>query len=341
MAENKAAVYLGPDSLEISDWPMPVAKPGQVIVEVMACGVCGSDIHVFRHGQIGDLKVKPPLVLGHESSGIIVDAGDGVDRARIGERVAIEPQETCGHCAACRSGHYNLCPEVRYYSAFPVHGAFQRYVAIDNHLAHGVPDSVSFEAAGLIEPVSVVLWAAQKARIMAGDRVLVTGAGPIGNLAVQFADLNGATEVAVVDVVAARLDAAMEMGGTRRIDNSDGALAGLHSDFDVLLECTGAPAVVAEALRHVRPAGRAVLVGMAPEANASLPIALLQAREVEITGTFRFANTYERALRIAASGRLRLDDIVTDRFSLAETAAALRAPQVSTSVIKPMVYPGR
>jgi len=341
MAGNKAAVLTGRSQIELMDWPMPEAAPGRVVVEVAACGVCGSDMHFFHHGRIGDLVVTAPLVLGHEASGVIVEVGAGVDRSRIGERVAIEPQETCGVCEFCRSGRANLCPDVRYFSAFPHHGAFQRFVSIGAGLAHRLPASVSFEAGGLMEPVSVVLWAAQKARIMAGDRVLVTGAGPIGNLAVQFAALNGAIEIVAVDVVPQRLEMAAAVGATAAIDNRAGGLAALGRDFDVLIECTGVDAIVAEALLHVRPAGRAVLVGMAPGASVAMPLAALQAREIEVSGTFRFANAYERAIRIAAAGRLKLDEIVNARFALAATQDALNAPRNDPAAIKPMVYPGR
>lgn len=339
MPQNRAAVLTSREEIVVMDWPMPECGPDEVIIEVAACGVCGSDMHFFHHGRIGSLVVTAPLVLGHEASGTIIDVGEGVDRSRIGQRVAIEPQVTCGTCAYCLSGRQNLCPEVQYYSAFPVHGAFQRYVSIRSVLAHALPETVTFEAGGLMEPVSVVLWAAERARIMAGDRVLVTGAGPIGNLAVQIARLNGAVEVIAVDIVQSRLDFALSVGATAVCDNTNYGLAELERDFDVLIECTGHPATVSEALMHVRPAGRAVLVGMAPGETQELPVSAMQAREIEVSGTFRFANCYPRAIRIAASGRLMLDETVNARFTLNETSAALNAPRTHAATLKPMVFP--
>ncbi|MFC6487005.1 NAD(P)-dependent alcohol dehydrogenase [Nitratireductor sp. GCM10026969] len=339
MRQNRAAVLTDREEITIMDWPMPACGSDQVVIEVAACGVCGSDMHFFHHGRIGSLIVTAPLVLGHEASGTIVEAGENVDPSRLGQRVAIEPQMTCGTCASCLSGRQNLCPDVRYFSAFPVHGAFQRYVSIPSPLAHPLPETESFEAGGLMEPVSVVLWAAERARIMAGDRVLITGAGPIGNLAVQIARLNGAVEITAVDIVRSRLDYALSVGASAVCENSNNGLTDLDRDFDVLIECTGHPATVSEALLHVRPAGRAVLVGMAPTETQQMPLPAIQVREIEISGTFRFANCYLRAIRIAASGRLMLDEIVNARFTLDETSAALSSPRTNAATLKPMVYP--
>lgn len=339
MQHNRAAVLIGRSEIAIQDWPMPECGDDQVIIEVAACGVCGSDMHFFHHGRIGSLVVTAPLVLGHEASGTIVEVGQDVDGSRLGQRVAIEPQINCGECEFCYSGRQNLCPDVRYLSAFPVHGAFQRYLAIRSTLAHALPAAVTFESGGMIEPLSVVLWAAERARIMAGDRVLVTGAGPIGNLAVQLARLNGATEIVCIDIVQSRLDFALTAGATEIVNNGNGGLTDLDRDFDVLIECTGHPGTTNEALLHVRPGGRAVLVGMAPGEGQQMPLAAMQVREIEVSGTYRFANCYPRALRIAASGRLMLDETVNARFQLEDTAAALKAPKTNAETLKPMVYP--
>ena len=156
---------------------MPEPGPDQVLVEVAAVGICGSDVHYFDHGRIADFVVREPLVLGHEASGTIRAVGSAVTDRTVGQRVAMEPQETCGRCRECLSGRYNLCPDVRFFATPPIHGAFAQYVILEAHRAHPVPDSLSDEAAALIEPLSVGVWAAQKASIQPGDRVWSSGPG--------------------------------------------------------------------------------------------------------------------------------------------------------------------
>ena len=159
---------------------IPTPGPTQVLIEVAAVGICGSDVHYFDHGRIADFVVREPLVLGHEASGTIRAIGSAVTDREIGQRVALEPQETCGRCAQCLAGRYNLCPDVRFFATPPIHGAFAQYVVLESHRAHPVPDELSDEAAALIEPLSVGVWANQKANVQPGDRVLITGAGPVG-----------------------------------------------------------------------------------------------------------------------------------------------------------------
>src|ERR671913_2649985 len=167
---------------EVAVQPATVPEPGplQVLVEVAAVGVCGSDVPYFAHGGIADLVVREPLVLGHEASGTIRAVGSEVRDRTPGQRVALEPQETCGRCKECLSGRYNLCPDVHFSATPPIHGAFAQYVVLEAIRAHPVPDSLSDEAAALIEPLSVGVWAARKADVGPGDRVLVTGAGAGG-----------------------------------------------------------------------------------------------------------------------------------------------------------------
>jgi L-iditol 2-dehydrogenase len=331
---NLAAVLYGIGDLRVEDHPMPKPGPNEVVIEVHSVGICGSDVHYYEHGRIGDHVVRSPMVLGHESSGVIVDAG--TSSLRVGQRVAVEPGVPCGHCEQCRIGAYNLCPNVVFFATPPVDGTLARYVAVHGAYAHPVPDLLSDDAAALVEPLSVGLWANRRAGTGIGSRVLVTGAGPIGVLCALTARAAGANWVGLADVHPARLKAAEALD----IDDVIDARTGVdYADFkpDVLLECSGAPPVVTAGIQALRPMGRAVLVGMGPSAEQSLPVATIQNRELTVTGTFRYAHTYPDAIALVASGRIDLDALVGARLPLAESERGLKMGHTDPSVLKTVI----
>ncbi len=335
---NPVSVLHGVNDVRLQERAVPEPGPGEVLVEVRSVGVCGSDVHYYEKGRIGDFVVEAPLVLGHEASGVVVGVGSEVRRLAVGQRVALEPGVPCLHCHECRSGRYNLCPDVRFFATPPIDGAFARYVTISADFAYPVPESMSDDAAALIEPLSVGVWANRKAGVAPGDSVLVTGAGPIGLLAMQAARCFGASEVTISDVNPYRLEVARRTGATRTLDVGETPLAQAGIEADVLLECSGVPAVIADGIRALRPAGRAVLVGMGGD-EVPLPLATIQTRELTITGTFRYANTYPAAIALAASGRVDLDALVTGHFTLADAEEALRASRHDERTIKAVVTP--
>ena len=251
----------------------------------------------------------------------------------VGDRVALEPGVPCGRCRECRTGRYNLCRDVKFLGAPPVDGAFRRFVALHEDFVFALPDTVSDAAGALLEPLSVGLWACRRAGVTVGDRVLVTGAGPIGLLAVQAARAAGAVEIAVTDLNPRRLELALRTGAT---------VAGESVDFeaDVLIECSGAPAALAAGLGALAPAGRAVVVAMGYDGDTTVPLALIQGRELWLSGTFRYAGTYPAAIALAASGAVDLEAIVTGRVGLDDTEAALRAGREDPDSVKVLVEPG-
>ncbi|TJZ59049.1 NAD(P)-dependent alcohol dehydrogenase [Streptomyces piniterrae] len=334
----RAAVLRAPRELEIQERPVPRPGPGQVLVRIEAVGICGSDVHYYEHGRIADFVVRSPMVLGHEPGGTVVALGPGARRHQPGQLVSVEPGVPCGTCAQCRRGRYNLCPDVSFYATPPVDGALCEYVAVDENFAHPVPDRLTAEAAALLEPLSVGVWASRKGRVTPGSRVLVTGAGPIGLVAAQTARAFGATEVVVSDIAPHRLDLARQLGATATVDARDTGLAATGFAPDVLLECSGVPAVIDEAIRTVGRAGRAVLVGMGGD-SVPLPLAHVQNFEIEVTGTFRYANTWPTAIALAASGEVRLDRLVSHRYGLEEAGQALTAAARDRTTIKPLVRP--
>ena len=325
----RAAVLVEPGRIEMHERPIPVPGAGDVLVHVSAVGVCGSDTHYYRHGRVGSFVVEAPLVLGHEAAGTIVAVGDGVPASRIGQRVSIEPQRPDPDSAATRSGHYNLCPHMRFYATPPVDGALCDYVTIGAGFAHPVPDTMSDEAAALCEPLSVGIAAVRKAHIGGGARVLVAGAGPIGIMITQVARAYGATDVVVADPDEPRRERALSFGATRVLDTAVEEIGDLG--VDAFIDASGAAAAVAQGMRAVRPAGHVVLVGSGAE-TMTLPTQLIQNRELVLTGVFRYADTWPTAIALAETGRVDLDSMVTARFPLEKAADALDSDRTPGSV---------
>lgn len=316
--------------------PVPELDPDQVLVRVAAVGVCGSDVHYYEHGRIGPYMVESPLILGHELSGRIDAVGASVDPGRIGERVAVEPQRPCRVCKQCTSGRYNLCPDMEFFATPPIDGAFAELVAIQSEFAHAIPDSVTFEAAALMEPLSVGIWACQRAEVVPGSRVLIAGAGAIGVIMAQTARAFGASEIIVSDVDPQRLSFVLSHGATRVLDPREEAVEGL--EVDAFIDASGVGQAVRSGILAVRAAGRVILVGLGND-ELSLPVAYIQDREIWLSGVFRYANTWPLAIDLVASGRVDLDALVTSAFPLAEAEAALNAGK-KPGQLKAIVYPG-
>ncbi len=332
----RVSVLNGPGDVTLERRPVPRPGPGEVLVRIGSVGICGSDVHYYRHGRIGEYVVREPLVLGHEAGGRIAAVGPGVDPARIGQPVALEPGVPCRECAHCKAGRYNLCPDVRFFATPPIDGAFAEFVVIAGDFAHPVPDTLSDDAAALIEPLSVAVWACAKAHIGAGSSVLISGAGPIGILTVQVAKALGAIDIVVSDVEPARLSAAQHFGATRTLNPRERQHALI--EVDAYIDCSGAPAAIRTGIETVRPAGRVILVGMGAD-EVTLPMTALQGREITVTGTFRYANTYPTAIALAGSGRIDLDGMVSARYTLEDAERAL-LPDTDPAAMKVVVLPG-
>jgi L-iditol 2-dehydrogenase len=337
------AGFESPDSMKVNvmtalaasrveDRLVPEVGHGDVLVRVTAVGVCGSDVHWFQEGHIGDLHVDGPIVLGHEASGTVVEIAADVDRSLLGRRVSIEPGVPCRRCRQCHVGRYNLCPDMRFMATPPIDGAFAQYVVMPADYVYPIPDDVSDDVAALLEPLSVGIWASRRGDVQPGARVLVTGAGPIGLLAGQVARAFGAVEVTITDVSDERLAVARSLGLSAVPAGTD-----LGSDFDTTLECSGAQAAVDAAARATGRGGHLVLVGMGAS-SVTLPTSLLQAKEATVTGTFRYANTWPLALDLARYGRVDVQSLVTHHFDLDHVSTALTPSEIPGS-IKAVVHP--
>ena len=336
-ATMRANILKGQGDMAMATLPLPQLDADQVLVQVAAVGVCGSDVHYYEHGRIGPYVVDHPLVLGHELSGRIAAVGSAVDPARIGQRVAVEPQRPCRKCRQCKAGRYNLCPDIEFYATPPIDGAFAEYVTIQSDFAYDIPDSVSDEAAALIEPLSVGLWACERAEIRPGSRVLIAGAGPIGIIAAQAARAFGATEIYISDIAEDRLAFALEHGATHALNARTDSAEGL--DVDAFIDASGAPQAVRSGIKAVAPAGRVILVGLGAD-DVELPVSYIQNREIWLSGVFRYTNTWPLAVQLLADSKVDLDVLVTGKFALSESEEALKAGK-QAGQLKAVVYPGR
>jgi L-iditol 2-dehydrogenase len=333
----RVSVLRGVGDVAIEERPVPEPGPGDVLVRIGSVGVCGSDVHYYDHGRIGPYVVDQPLVLGHEAGGVVVALGPGVDSLTVGQRVSLEPGVPCRSCEQCLAGRYNLCPYVEFFATPPYDGAFSEYVVHPAAFTFAVPDTVSDDAAGLLEPLSVGVWACRRAGVAPGSRVLVTGAGPIGLVCAQAARAYGATEVVVTDVNPSRLALAERMGAVA-VDVSRTPVGDAGIEPDVLLECSGHPIATRDAIRTVARAGRVVLVGMGSD-ELSLPLPYVQDHELVLTGAFRYANTWPVAIDLVATGRVDLDLLVTGHYDLDDVEQALTAARRDPSTVKPVVRP--
>lgn len=332
---NRAAVMPELGRIEVHDVGEPSPGPRQAVVQVEAVGVCGSDTTYFTVGYIGDWVVDGPIILGHEAAGTVVEIGAQVTDVKVGDRVAIEPGEPCRDCRDCMAGRYHLCPDLKFLATPPYDGALVQRIALDERQLFPIPDSMSFEEAALCEPLSVGIWACHRAGLEPGDRVLVTGAGPVGLLAAQVARAFGAADVVLVDVADFRLELAHRLGF-----ETERSGEGTTRDFDVLLECSGAPGVLADGLWRLRTNGRAAMVGM-PKQAVELPLSRLNVNELTIGLVNRYAHTWPTAIALVSSGRVDVAPLVTHRFLLEGTAEALMLARTAPDSMKGVILPQR
>lgn len=318
----RASVLLRKQRVEMQERPVPRPGAGEVLVRVRSVGVCGSDVHYYTDGRIGDMVVRSPIVLGHEVSGVVTDVGAGVAEDRVGERVAIDPQVPCRRCRHCKTGRLNLCSRMRFYATPPVDGAFADYVTAPADFAYPVPDDLTDHAAALLEPFSVGLWASEKARIEPGSRVLITGAGPIGAFAALAARSFGATDVIVTDLVPSRRERILRFGATESYDPAEPGFDITALEADAFIECSGATPALLAGISALRSGGTAVLVGMGAE-RVELPVQEMAIRELTFTGIFRYVDTWPKVMSLARRPDYDLDAMVTAEFPLEATEEAL------------------
>jgi len=342
----KAAVLRKPFDMVIEERPVPSIGEDEVLVKMIAVGVCGSDIHYYEHGRIGKYVVEKPIILGHECAGIVAAVGEKVTRFQVGDRVAVEPGITCGRCDLCKSGRYNLCPDVQFLATPPVDGAFVQYIRHREDFLFKIPDGLSFEEAALNEPFSVGIHAAKRANLAPGSEVAIMGMGPVGLMAVVAAKAFGASAIYVSDLEPIRLEAALKLGATKAINvREQDAVAAIQQltggrGVDVAIETAGNPRALQSALASVRRGGKLVIVGLPPQDEIPFNVPLIADNEIDIYGVFRYANTYPQGISFLSSGISDVKSIITDRYELDAAKEAMeRARTNKSGSIKVIVYP--
>ena len=322
--------------------PLDPLPADSVRIRFGAGGICGSDLAYYRYGRSGDFILSEPLVLGHEVAGTIAEVGPSVRGRHLGERVAIHPARTCGSCPRCAEGRANLCERVFFMGSASktphMQGGFAEFIDVQPDRCFPVPDATPLLDAALAEPLAVALHAVARTGSVAGERVVVFGAGPIGLLLMMVARHRGAAHVTVVDVAAAPLAAAQRVGADAVVDASGdgGAMAGL-AGVDVAFEASGSEAGVRDALMVVRRGGTLVQVGNLSRGDVTLPFNQVMATELRVAGSFRFADEFREAVELIGSGAIAVGAIVSGQAPLAEAAEAFALANDRSRSVKVML----
>ncbi len=327
----KTAVMTDIRKVRIEEREKPVPKEGEVLVKVEYVGICGSDLHYYESGRIGNFIVEPPFVLGHEAGGTVVEVGSGVSHLKVGDRVALEPGKTCGHCEHCKEGKYNLCEDVIFFATPPVDGVFQEYVAHEAGLCFKLPDNVSTLEGALVEPLSVGLHAAMQGGAHIGQTAVVTGAGCIGLVSLLALKAMGVSRVIVVDVIEKRLQKAKELGADYVINGKEqDTVAEIKrltegKGCDLSIETAGTQITASQLIQASKKGATIVFVGYSASGEMTLPIGMALDKELTFKTVFRYRNIYPMAIEAIAAGKIRIKDIVTDYFELDDIQHAMDA----------------
>lgn len=340
----KVAVMEGIGKMGYEERPIPQPGPNEVLVKLEYVGICGSDIHYYETGAIGDYVVEPPFVLGHEPGGVVVEVGSNVTHLAVGDRVALEPGKTCGHCEFCRTGRYNLCPDVVFFATPPVDGVFQEYVAHEAALCFKLPENVSTLEGALIEPLAVGFHAANQGGAHAGQTAVVLGAGCIGLVSMMALKAEGVSRVIVVDIMPKRLEKALELGADAVVNGAeeDAVEAVMRltggAGADVAIETAGTEVTTRQAIRLVKKGSTIVLVGYSKTGEMTLPMSLVLDKELTFKTVFRYRHIYPMAIDAVAAGKVNLKGIVTDVFGFDDIQEAMdRSVTDKANIVKAVV----
>ena len=320
---NKAVFMTGIGRLETREIEMPVIKGNQVLIKIEYVGICGSDVHYLEHGKIGDFVVEGDFILGHECAGVVVETGPDVKTLKIGDKVALEPGQTCGQCAFCKGGRYNLCPDVAFLATPPYHGCLMNYIAYPETMAFKLPESMGTKEGALVEPFAVGVHGAKQGGIALGSSAVILGAGCIGLMTLAACRAFGARDITVVDVMEKRLECAKKLGASRVINAAtDDVEKALSNTADVVFETAGATKTIGQTPHLVKTGGTIVLVGMAPEDIIPFNIAKILSKEVAVKTVFRYRNIYPQAIDAISAGTAKIGGVVTHEFSFSEAKKA-------------------
>ena len=336
----KATYFLGNETFEVREVPVPKAVPGTVVVKNYACGVCGTDVHIY-HGEPGSADVTPPVVLGHEYSGVVTEVGEGVNGLAVGDHVTIDPNIYCGECEYCRNGKKQMCPSMQAVGV-TMDGGFAEYSIVPAKQALKLDKSVPLEYGAMSEPLACCIHGIDLAQIKVGDTVCIVGGGAIGLLLLQLVRMSGAAKIVVSEPNAVRREKALELGADLCInpleeDCYEKYTAFMGEGAEVVIECAGNRAAVTSAFRFAKK-GAMILLFSVPSVGATydLPLMDVFTKELTIRGTFVNPDTHQRAVNLINSGRNQIAPIITHTFGLNELPEAIDM-QVSAESIKVIV----
>ena len=324
---NKTFYMTDIEKLEVGEAPMPRIGADDVLIKVRSVGICGSDLHYYREGAIGDFKVEFPFILGHEAAGIVEEVGENVTSLKKGDRVCMEPGVPCMKCEECLSGHYNLCRDVRFWATPPYDGVLSEYVAHPAAFTFKIPDNMSFTEGALVEPLAIGLHACNMGGVKLGQTVAILGAGCIGLVTLLAAKAYGATQIIVGDVLEKRLNKARELGAVA-VNTAEEDFAAKVMELtggrgaDVCIDCAGFSATVDSCLSSAKPAGTVIIVGLGQDRVDGFNTGIMSTKELTVKSIFRYRNLFPTAINAIAGGRIDVGTIVSHRFSFDDTINA-------------------
>jgi len=325
MEANLAVVLRGVDDLQVELAPLPTVGPLDVLVRVRAVGICGSDVHYWKHGCCGHYVLEKPMVIGHESAGEVVQVGFDVNDLKVGDLVAMEPGIACERCRFCLSGRYNLCENMQFFATPPIHGSLATYISHPAKYCFRIPDNLTVEHGALCEPLSVAIHACNRAQVSDKSTVLILGCGPIGLMMLSAAHAYGAKNIVVADYNVTRLEFAeglvpcesIHLKGMSPEDVAAKALRLTGARSTVVFDCAGFESSMQTAMLATESGGKVVLVGCGQN-EMKVPLCSAAQREIDILGIFRFRNTYPTALELMSSGKINIDSMITHRLGLTQ-----------------------
>ena len=324
---NKTFYLTDLEKIEVGEAPMPKIGADDVLIQVRSVGICGSDLHYYRSGSIGDFKVEFPFILGHEAAGIVQDVGENVTTLKKGDRVCMEPGVPCMKCEECLTGHYNLCRDVRFWATPPYDGVLSEYVAHPAAFTFKIPDHMSFTEGALVEPLAIGLHACNMGGVKLGQTVAIMGAGCIGLVTLLAAKAYGATRIIVGDVLDKRLEKARDLGAvtvnTAREDFTAEVMQLTDGrGADVCIDCAGFSETVNTCLESAKPAATVIIVGLGQDRVDGFNTGIMSTKELTVKSIFRYRNLFPTAINAIAGGRIDVNAIVSHRFTFDDTINA-------------------
>lgn len=333
----QVAKLVGLSKVEVDYETIPSVKPNEVLVRVEAVGICGSDIHYYKHGHIGKRQVQYPHIQGHECSGVIVKVGDQVTKFSIGDRVTLEPGVPCRTCEVCKSGKYNLCDKVVFLSTPPYKGTLRQFVSHPEDFVYPIPKELPFELATLAEPLSVTIHALTRANLKPGQKVLITGMGPVGLMTVCAARYFNAGEIIVTDMVSNKLGVAKKLGATETIKIPNDVIK--EDYFDLVIETSGSGHAIKSAVSALKKGGKLVTIGF-PPSDVAIDLTLMLQKEIDLLTVYRYVNTFPLSIEILTQLKEVVGEVITSTYPLEQISIAMEtASDHKTGSIKVIVYP--